>query len=400
MGYMSGPTDDDLLARAKDVLDAHPLVDGHNDLAWELRIRAGYDLDLLDVSQPQPDLQTDLPRLRAGGVGTQFWSVYVPSTLSGEAAVIATLEQIDAVHALVRRYPDDLHLASTAVEVEQINDGGRIACLLGAEGGHSIGGSLGVLRMLHVLGVRYLTLTHNDNTEWADSATDVPRLGGLSADGEEVVRECNRLGVLVDLSHVAPDTMRAALRVTEAPVVFSHSCARALVDSPRNVPDDVLAALRDNGGVCMVAFVPPFVDARCADWLAEMRAVERRLEADLSPEEATRRIAEWTDEHPMPPSPPLTAVADHIEHVRDVAGLDHVGIGGDYDGFTSFPPGLEDVSGYPALVAELLRRGWDEDGLRRLIRDNALRVLRDAEEAAGSLQAERPHPPARRAVGA
>jgi membrane dipeptidase len=301
---------------------------------------------------------------------------------------------------MVRRYPDDLQLATTAVEVEQINDAGRIACLLGAEGGHSIGGSLAVLRMLHHLGVRYLTLTHNDNTPWADSATDAPRLGGLSPDGEQVVRECNRLGVLADLSHVSPDTMRAALRVSEAPVLFSHSCARALVDSPRNVPDDVLTALRDNGGVCMVAFVPPFLDPACCAWSEEMRATERRLQAEVGPEEATRQLAQWTADHPMPPSPPLSAVADHIEHVRDVAGPDHVGIGGDYDGFTTFPPGLDDVSGYPELVAELIRRGWDEDGLRRLVRDNVLRVLRDAEEAAGALHAERPHPPARRTVGA
>jgi membrane dipeptidase len=398
---MTGVIDDDLLARARDVLAAHPLVDGHNDLAWELRIRAGYDLDVLDVSKPQPDLQTDLPRLRAGGVGAQFWSVHVPSTLAGDAAVTATLEQVDAVHALVRRYPDDLQLATNAVEVERINDTGRIACLLGAEGGHSLGGSLAVLRMLHLLGVRYLTLTHNDNTEWADSATDVPRFGGLSADGEQVVRECNRLGVLTDLSHVSPDTMRAALRVSEAPVIFSHSCAKALVDCPRNVPDDVLSALGDNGGVCMVAFVPPFLNASCAAWLTEMLAAERRLEAESSgPAEATRRIAEWLEANPMPPSPPLSAVADHVEHVRDVAGIDHVGIGGDFDGFTSFPPGLEDVSGYPALVAELIRRGWDDDALRRLVRDNVLRVLRDAEEAAESLQAEHPHPPARRQIGA
>jgi len=379
---------DGSIDRARALLAAHPVIDGHNDLAWELRKRVRYDFDRLDIARPQPEVHTDIPRLRAGGVGAQFWSVYVPSKLHGDQAVRATLEQIDAVHTMVCRYPDAFALATTADEVEQAVSAGRIACLLGAEGGHSIDGSLAVLRMLYALGVRYLTLTHNDNVPWADSATDQPRAGGLSRFGEEVVREMNRLGMLVDLSHVAPATMRAALRVTAAPVIFSHSSARALCDVPRNVPDEILGALAGNGGVCMVTFVPPFVSPRCAAWSAE--AKEHLTGTGLDPEDdaAAVLLAAWERDHPRPPVT-VAQVADHVEHVREVAGVDHVGLGGDYDGAAFQPDGLEDVAGYPRLLAELLDRRWSEGELAKLTWANPLRVLRDAEAVARDLQPRR-----------
>jgi membrane dipeptidase len=379
---------DGSIDRARALLAAHPVVDGHNDLAWELRKRVRYDLDRLDIAQPQPDLHTDIPRLRAGGVGAQFWSVYVPSRLQGDHAVSATLEQIDAVQALVRRYPDTFALAGGADEVERVVAGGCIACLLGAEGGHSIDCSLATLRVLHALGVRYLTLTHNDNVPWADAATDRPRTGGLSRFGEEVVAEMNRLGMLVDLSHVAPATMHAALAVTEAPVIFSHSSARALCDVPRNVPDDVLAKLAGNGGVCMVTFVPPFVSPSCAAWSAEARAHVAGIGVDPEDDAAAALLAAWEREHP-PPRVTVAEVADHVDHIREVAGGDRVGLGGDYDGVAFQPEGLEDVAGYPRLLAELLDRGWSEAELAKLTWWNPLRVLRDAEAVARDLQARR-----------
>ena len=336
------------LTVASGLLRRAPLVDGHNDLAWQIRERLDGDPGRLGHESAAGRTHTDLPRLRQGQVGAQFWSVYVPATLAGEAAVTATLEQIDTVHRLIRRYPDALELARTARDVEAIFARGKIASLLGAEGGHSINCSLGVLRMLYQLGVRYLTLTHNRNVPWADAATDTPASGGLTGFGREVVREMQHLGMLVDLSHVSADTARDALDVARAPVIFSHSCARALCDRPRNVPDDVLARLAGNGGVCMVAFVPAFVSPDRAEWAT------------------------------------LAQVADHIDHVRAVAGVDHVGIGADYDGTDSMPEGLEDVSCYPALFAELLRRGWSQDDCARLSGGNVLRVLRAAEAASGT----------------
>ncbi len=377
------------LTRARRLLAEHPLVDGHNDLPWAARELTRYDFEALDVSSRLTTTQTDLPRLREGGVGAQFWSVFVPSTLPEGEAVVATLEQVDAVHRMVATWPGELALALTADDVEAARASGRIASLLGAEGGHSIGSSLAALRALHALGVRYLTLTHNDNTPWADSATDVPAAGGLTAFGHEVVREMNRLGMLVDLSHVAATTMRAALSTAEAPVIFSHSSALALCDTPRNVPDDVLAALPANGGVCMVTFVPEFVSPDTAEWRVEAAAAAARVGVDAKDWEAFGRFtAEWGREHPKPDAT-ITQVADHVEHVREVAGLDHVGIGGDYDGTDTFPVGLEDVSGYPRLVAELLDRRWSDDEVARLVRGNALRVLRDAEAVARDLQATR-----------
>jgi len=379
---------DGSIDRARALLANYPVVDGHNDLAWALRKRVHDDFDRLDLTRPQPDLHTDIPRLRAGGVGAQFWSVYVPSTLQGDQAVRATLEQIDAVHTMVRRYPDTFSLAGDADEVERAVSAGRIASLLGAEGGHSINCSLAVLRMLHALGVRYLTLTHNDNVPWADSATDQPRVGGLSRFGEEVVREMNRVGVLVDLSHVAAATMRAALRVTAAPVIFSHSSARALCDVPRNVPDEVLAALAGNGGVCMVTFVPPFITSRCAAWSAEAKEHVSGTGVDPEDDASAALLAAWERDHPRP-RVTVADVADHIDHVREVAGVDHVGLGGDYDGVAFQPEGLEDVAGYPRLLAELLDRRWSEGDLAKLTWANPIRVLRDAEAVARDLQAHR-----------
>lgn len=371
------------------LLAAHPVIDGHNDLLWESREQASYDFTRLDVGAGGTPTHTDLPRMRAGGMGAQFWSVYVPTRLTGDDAVSATLEQVDAARHLTRTYDAQLAWATTADEVERAWATGRMASLMGAEGGHSINCSLGTLRQLHALGVRYLTLTHNANTPWADSATDRPVAGGLTAFGREVVREMNRIGMMVDLSHVSPDTMRAALAVTEAPVLFSHSSARAVTDSPRNVPDDVLEATAANNGVCMVTFVPKFVNAACADWHREMVAAAA---ADGVPEADGPRFAAfetvWTRDHPQPRAT-LDDVVAHCEHVREVAGIDHIGLGGDYDGVEVLPEGLEDVSTYPALLTSLADRGWSEDDLARLTCRNVLRVMREVEEQAAALRATR-----------
>jgi membrane dipeptidase len=377
------------MARARAVLAAHQVFDGHNDLAWAMRVKARYDLDLLDIATHQPSLHTDLGRLRAGSVGAQYWSVYVPSSLQGGHAVAATLEQIDHVYRMVDRYPDDLALATTAAQVEQAMAAGRIASLMGAEGGHSIDCSLGALRMLYALGVRYLTLTHNDNVPWADSATDVPVLGGLSAFGEEVVREMNRLGMLVDLSHVSADTMRAALRVSEAPVLFSHSNARAVCSNPRNAPDDVLGQLPGNGGVCMATFVPMFVSQARSDWAEEGKKAATADGVDIRNVAALFGYLGLYAIGVSPPPVSIADVADQIEHIRAAAGVNHVGLGGDYDGVDSLPTGLEDVSGYPRLIAELADRGWSDAELGKLTSGNALRVLRDAEDVGRRLRARR-----------
>jgi membrane dipeptidase len=379
------------LARARALLRRHPLVDGHNDLAWKVRTRFGADLGRVDLAAPTAETHTDLPRLRRGRVGAQFWSVYVPGTLQGEAAVVTTLEQIDLVHRMIRSYPDDLELALTAEDVARAFSRGRIASLLGAEGGHSIAGSLGVLRMLHRLGVRYLTLTHNVNLPWADAATDDPVIGGLGAFGREVVAEMHRLGMLVDLSHVAADTARDALQIAEAPVIFSHSGARAVCDHPRNVPDDVLRRLAANGGVCMVTFVADFVSPERRAWTLGLDAeIERRGLDRRDPQTRAAVGAEYLADHPRPHAT-LAQVADHIEHVRAVAGVEHVGLGGDYDGVEDLPDGLEDVACYPALIAELLARGWGEDDCIRLVGGNLLTAMRGAEAVARALSA-RPGP--------
>jgi len=373
---------------ARALLRRRPLVDGHNDLAWKLREPRPGDPGPTDLAGPVGFTHTDLPRLAEGGVGAQFWSVYVPVSLAGEAAVAATLEQIDLVHRMAARYPDRLELALTAAGVERIFATGRVASLIGAEGGHSIASSLGVLRALYRLGVRYLTLTHNANVPWADSATDAPAAGGLTAFGRQVVAEMQRLGMLVDLSHTAPGTMRDAFDVAEAPVIYSHSSALALCDHPRNVPDEMLARLPGNNGVCMVTFVPAFVSQQCRDWDQELWAeMERRGLDPWGP--ASRAAREDYARHRPPPRATLAQVADHVEHVREVAGVDHVGLGGDFDGTDDVPDGLADVSCYPALIAELLDRGWSEQDCARLAGGNVLRVLREAEAAAQAISARR-----------
>ncbi|WP_460066389.1 dipeptidase [Streptomyces sp. YKOK-I1] len=377
------------LEAARELLADFPVVDGHNDLPWALREQVRYDLDARDLAVSQAaHLHTDLPRLREGGVGAQFWSVYVRADLPDP--VPATLEQIDCVRQLIDRHPADLRAALTAADMEAARAEGRIASLMGAEGGHSIANSLGTLRGLYALGVRYLTLTHNDNVDWADSATDEPRAGGLTAFGREVVREMNRLGMLVDLSHVAATTMRDALDASSAPVVFSHSSARAVCDHPRNIPDDVLERLPANGGVAMVTFVPKFVLQAAVEWTA---AASENLRAhgfhDLATTPEAMKVHQaFQESHPRP-VPTAATVADHLDHMRAVAGIDHLGIGGDYDGTAFTPDGLNDVSGYPNLIAELLDRGWSKADLAKLTWQNAVRVLGAAEDVSRDLRTRR-----------
>jgi membrane dipeptidase len=380
-----------LLERAREILARAPLVDGHNDVLWAVRTKSAYDFDALDLAEDRPELMTDLARLRAGGMGGQYWSVYVASDMPGDTAVTATLEQIDALHTMVGRYPDALAFARTADDVERAAGEGKVASMVGVEGGQSIGSSLGALRMLARMGAGYMTLTHNHNTPWADSATDRPVHKGLTRFGEEVVREMNRCGVLVDLSHVSADTMAHAMDVSEAPVIFSHSSARALSAVPRNVPDDILERVRDAAGVVMVTFVPMFLVPEGADMSDAYIEAEAKIREELGDDtpEAHEAMEAWWDEHPMPPAE-LNDAADHIDHVRDVAGIDHIGIGGDYDGTSSMPAGLEDVSKYPDLFAELLGRGYSEEDLAKIARGNILRVMRESERVAERLQRERP----------
>ncbi|MFF0340845.1 dipeptidase [Kribbella sp. NPDC004875] len=362
-------------ARVEAVLGEHPVVDGHNDLPIAFYELCGYDLDAHDLSGPVPELNTDLPRLRAGHVGAQFWSLWVPQD---EHAVRRTFEQLDFVRRFVARFPSELQLADTADDVDAAIKAGRIASLMGMEGGHSIGESLGVLRVMRSLGVRYMTLTHNNNVSWADSATDEPVLGGLSEFGADVVREMNRIGMLVDLSHVSADTMRHALRVTSAPVIFSHSSARAVCDVPRNAPDDVLETLARNDGVCMVTFVPYFVSQRYVDWLDGLRALAK--EHDMEGREHREQLEAM---YGLPePAVTLADVVEHVEHVREVAGVDHIGLGGDYDGCPDFPVELPDVASYPVLFRALADRGWSDEELGKLAGGNIRRVLRAADDAA------------------
>ena len=376
------------LDNARALLRRSPLVDGHNDLAWALREAGSQDLAGTNLAGPVGFTHTDLPRLAEGGVGAQFWSVYVPVSLAGEAAVAVTLEQIDFVHRMAGRYPDRLELALSAADVERIFAAGRVASLIGAEGGHSIACSLGALRALYRLGVRYLTLTHSANVPWADSATDEPAAGGLTAFGREVVAEMQRLGMLVDLSHTAPPTMRDAFDAAEAPVIYSHSSARALCDHPRNVPDEMLARLPGNNGVCMVTFVPAFVSQQCREWHQGLDAEMKRRGLDSWDQASRAAREEYARRNPAPRAT-LAQVADHIEHVREVAGVDHVGIGGDFDGTEDLPDGLGDVSCYPALVAELLERGWSEQDCLQLAGGNILRVMRETESASRAISALR-----------
>jgi membrane dipeptidase len=380
------------IAEVKQLLREVPLVDGHNDLAWQYRKRVHDDLNAIDLasdtSKLKPPMATDIARLRAGCVGAQFWSVYVPPTLSGAEAVRAVLEQIDLVRQLVARYPDTFALAFSAGDIERIHRAGKIASLIGMEGGHSIDSSLAMLRMMYTLGARYMTLTHVKNVPWADSANDEPKHHGLTPFGEEVVREMNRLGMLVDLSHVSAETMRAAIKVSQAPVIFSHSSARALCDDPRDVPDDVLKLVEANGGIVMVTFLPQFLTERARTHAEQQKEERTRLEKLYpdAPEKLKQGLEAWGAAHPVPHPAALTDVADHIDHVRKVAGVDHVGIGGDYEGFDGPPEGLEDVSCYPALLAELLRRGWSPEDIKKVAGLNLLRVMRQTEASAAELQ--------------
>jgi membrane dipeptidase len=384
------PIDSKVRARIDRILKSTPLIDGHNDIAEQLAENYKRSVEGLssgtDQRQPHP-LMTDMARLHQGRVGGQFWSVYIDGAMTGDAAIRETIEEIDLVRRMIEAYPNDLELARTADDVVRIHKAGRVASMIGVEGGRQIGGSLGALRQYYNLGARYMTLTHNQTTEWADSATDDPKYDGLSPFGVTVVHEMNRIGMLVDLSHVAPATMKDAISASRAPVIFSHSSARALVDHPRNVPDDVLRLLPANGGVVMVNFVPDFISNEVWHWSAERSAEEARLKSfhRNSKAEVEAGLKAWETAHPRPVVTVAT-VADNIEHVAKVAGYDHVGIGGDLDGIPYTPQGLEGVEDYPNLFAELIRRGWSDANLAKLAGGNVLRVLRQAEAVAASMK--------------
>ncbi|HEX7379969.1 MAG TPA: dipeptidase [Pirellulales bacterium] len=364
------------------------VFDGHNDLPWRLRGEFDGRLEKCDIAQPQPLLHTDIPRLRQGGVGAQFWSVYVSAkTRQAGTALRDTLEQIELVRQIIKRYPDTFELALTAGDVERIHAQGKIASLIGVEGGHSIEDSLGALRQLYQLGARYMTLTHSATLSWADSATDEPHNDGLSAFGEEVVREMNRLGMLVDISHVSAATMHDALRVSRAPIIASHSSAFAVASHPRNVPDDVLKKLPENGGVVMVSFFPAFIVPAAAQAGAELLKTRRELRLQFpDPDEYQRAVRRWDDAHPEARGTVRTVV-DHIDHIAKVAGIDHVGLGSDFDGIGIVPRQLEDVSCYPNITQELLNRGYDETSIKKILGANILRVLRRAEVVAAGREA-------------
>jgi membrane dipeptidase len=386
------PTDPKVQARIDRILKATPLIDGHNDIAEQLaenykRSIAGLASGT-DQRQPHP-LMTDMARLHAGRVGGQFWSVYINGAITGDAAIRETIEEIDVVRRMIEAYPKDLELARTADDVVRIHKAGKVASMIGVEGGRQIGGSLAALRQYYNLGARYMTLTHNQTTEWADSATDDPKYDGLSPFGVTVVHEMNRIGILVDLSHVAPATMKDAIAASRAPVIFSHSSARAIGGHPRNVPDDVLALLPKNGGVVMVNFVPAFLSDAVWNWGADRSAEEARLKAihRESTKDVEAGLKAWDAAHPRP-AVTVADVANHIEHVAKVAGYDHVGIGGDFDGIEDTVEGLNGVEDYPNLFAELIRRGWSDQNLAKLAGGNILRVLRQAEAVAAAMKNE------------
>jgi membrane dipeptidase len=393
---------DDYQHRVDQVLMQTPLIDGHNDLPWEIRERYKGDFNAVDlgsdtrhlpVGADDAALMTDIPRLRAGRVGAQFWSVWIPVNVAGPEAVQMTLEQIDLVKRMTVRYPADFEMAYTAADIRRIHKAHKIASLIGIEGGHQINNSLPVLRQMYDAGARYMTLTHTSNTGWADSATDTPAHDGLTPFGVEVVREMNRLGMLIDLSHVSPATMRAALAASQAPVIYSHSSARALDDHPRNVPDDILRALAVNGGVVMVNFAPGYVSAARNQWQADRAAEQTRYNSPPyaglyigQPDRAKAALAAWDATHPRPVTT-LAQVADHIDHIRQVAGIDHVGLGSDFDGIPDAPVGLEGVDRYPALLEELMRRGWSDPDIAKLAGENLLRAMAAAEKVSLRLRA-------------
>ena len=384
------PSDLELEAAVREVLREVPLIDGHNDAPWAIRSRVSNHLDgfdFRDTTDPDRPMHTDIARLRAGGVGGQFWSVWVPVDLEGGDAVVTTLEQIDLVQRLTAKYPDDLELALTADDVVRIHGEGKIASLIGMEGGHSIDNSLAVLRQLYAVGARYMTLTHWKNVDWVDAATDTPVNDGLSPFGEIVVKEMNRLGMLVDLSHVSAAAMHDVLDVSRAPVFFSHSCAMALNAHPRNVPDDVLVRIAEKDGLVMINFGSYFVDAKITERHAAYKAEELRLETlnPGDPQAVKDGMKAWLADNPLW-TVPLGELADHFDHVREIAGVDHVGIGSDYDGIGALPKGMEDVAGYPTLLVELMRRGWSREDIAKVAGLNILRVMRAAEAVAAELQ--------------
>jgi membrane dipeptidase len=378
-------------ARIERLLQEVPLVDGHNDLPWQYQGRVKNHLDAIDIATDQskldPPLHTDIPRLRRGHVGAQFWSAFVPTEVKGASAVQETFDQIDLIHRMTARYPDTFAMALTADDVVRIHKSGKIASLIGVEGGHSINNSLATLRQLYAAGARYMTLTHSTNVDWADSATADPVHDGLTEFGKAVVTEMNRLGMFVDLSHVSASSMHDALDATQAPVLFTHSSARAVTGHSRNVPDDVLQRLKQNGGVVMVTFVPSFVSEKVRVWQSQRDGEEARLKALYSgqPQSVKESLIAWDAANPRPVAS-LSDVADHVQHILKVAGEDHVGIGGDFDGIRTTPAGLEDVSHYPALLAELSRRGLTETQLRKLVGQNVLRAMKTMETVAARLQ--------------
>jgi membrane dipeptidase len=395
----------DYQQRIEQILSRTPLIDGHNDLPWEIRERFHSDFRAVDLKSdtrrlPSPPdgvpLMTDIPRMRAGHMGGQFWSVWIPSGMKGPETVQTTLEQMDLVKRMAAAYPADFEMAYTAADIRRIHKAHKIAAMIGIEGGHQINNSLAALRQMYDAGARYMTLTHTLNTGWADSATDSPAHHGLTPFGAEVVREMNRLGMLVDLSHVSPDTMKAALAVTEAPVIFSHSSARALVDHPRNVSDDILRAVAANGGVVMVNFAPGYDSDERYRWDAEDAAERARNNNPPyiglylgQPERAKAALDKWEEQHPRPRAT-LAQIADHADHIRQIAGVDHVGLGSDFDGIEDTPVGLEAVDKYPALLAELMRRGWTDADIAKLAGENVLRVMSGVEKAAAKARASRP----------
>lgn len=386
-GILIAQTDrTEYLERARELLRESPLIDGHNDLPWEARINYGLGLDSLDIAQRQDSTMTDIPRLREGLVGGQFWVAYVPSSFHHRGAPRVGMEQVDFIHQMVERY-HDLEFAGTADEVVAAFESGRVASLIGLEGGHIIENSLGLLRQFYDRGVRYMTLTHSRNTDWADASTDSLEHGGLTAFGEEVVHEMNRLGMMVDLSHVSDSTMWDVLRVTHAPVIFSHSSARHFTPHRRNVPDDVLRAVAENDGVVMVNYVTSFIYLPTYEWEERSSLVRDSLVEAMGEGEASQALFEVWREANERPLPGIETVADHIEHIRDVAGIDHVGIGADLDGIGSTPIGLEDVSTFPDLIAELLARGWEGEEIHQFTGRNILRVMRAVERVATELQA-------------
>jgi membrane dipeptidase len=387
-GPLHAQTDSALLRRALRLHRAVPMMDGHNDLAENVALRYGGNWDSSDISRPLPRLMTDIPRLRAGAVGGQFWSVWVsPDEAARRGGLAPALEQFDIIAQMIRRYPETFEFARTAADIERIHRQHRIASLIGVEGGHVMENSLGVLRELYALGARYMTLTWNNGLAWADANSDTVRANGLSPFGREVIREMNRLGMLIDLAHVSDSVMVQAMRVSEAPVIFSHSSARAITNVPRNVPDDVLRLVRDNGGIVMVNFSCDFVDSVSTRFDEERSAQLRELRVRFANDSAGGRVAwqAWRTAHPTP-RPPLGVMADHIDHIRDVAGIDHVGYGSDYDGIGCTPLGLEDVSTFPRLTAELLRRGYSDADAKKVIGQNLLRVMRQTERVAARLQ--------------